>query len=163
MATPAESGADGPGPMHIRAVLQPRGPAAALVLDDAQLAALGAPSKNPPVRVTVNGHTFAGRVARMRGETLIGFSLAVREATGVSAGDEIEATIALDTGPRKVDVPPELAVALDAKPSARASFDALAYSHRKEFARWVAEAKKPETRERRVEQTLANLADGRTR
>ena len=75
MATPAtEPAASEPDPLQIRAVLQPRGPAAGLVLDDAQLAALGAPSKNPPVRVTVNGHTFAGRVARMRGETLIGFS-----------------------------------------------------------------------------------------
>jgi hypothetical protein len=160
MAPPAT---DGPGTLHIRAVLQPRGPAAGLVLDDAQLAALRAPSKNPPVRVTVNGHTFSGRVARMRGETLIGFSRAVREACGVSPGDEIEATIALDAGPREVAVPLELTVALDADPPARAAFDALAYSHRKEFARWVMEAKKPETRERRIEQTLAMLTEGRTR
>ena len=87
----------------------------------------------------------------------------MREACGVAPGDEIEATIALDVAPREVDVPPELAVALDLRTAARAAFDALAYSHRKEFARWVAEAKKPETRERRIEQTLAMLAEGRTR
>jgi hypothetical protein len=164
MATPeTEATGDGHGTLCLRAVLQPRGPAAALVLDDAQLATLHAPSKNPPVRVTVNGHTFAGRVARMRGETLIGFNRAVREACGVAPGDEIEATITLDVGRREVDVPTDLTIALDAEPTARAAFDALAYSHRKEFARWVAEAKKPETRGRRIEQMLAMLAKGETR
>lgn len=153
----------GPAGLHLRAVLQPRGPAAALVLDDAQLAALGAPSKNPPVSVTVNGHTFSGRIARMRGETLIGFNRAVRDACGVAAGDEIEATIVLDEQLRVVEVPDDLSAALDAKPAARTAFDALADSHRKEFVRWVTEARKPETRERRVAQTLAMLAEGRTR
>lgn len=152
-----------PARLHVRALLHPRGPAAALVLDDGQLAALGAPGKNPPVRVTVNGHTFPGRVARMRGETLIGFSRAVREACGVAPGEEIEATIVLDEQPRQVELPDDLAAVLPAGSGARTAFDALAYSHRKEYVRWVTEAKRPETRERRVQETLAMLAEGRTR
>jgi len=149
--------------LQVRTILHPRGPAAALVLEDDQVAVLGAPVKNPAVRVTVNGHGFSGRIARMRGETLIGFSRAVREACGVTPGEEIEATIVLDQAPREVEVPDDLRAALDAEPAARTAFDALAYSHRKEYARWITEAKRLETRERRVQQTLAMLAEGRTR
>jgi hypothetical protein len=149
--------------VRIRAVLHARGPAAALVLDDAQLEAIGGGRKTPPVRVTVNGHTFSGRIGRMGGETLLGFNKAVRQACGVTAGDEIEALIVLDDTPPQVEVPAPLAAALDAAPGARAAFDALAPSHRKEFARWVGEAKRDETRERRIDETVRMLAEGRTR
>lgn len=152
-----------PGAVRIRSVLQARGPAAALILDDAQLEAIGAGRKTPPVRVTVNGHTFTGRIGRMRGETLLGFNKAVREACGVSAGEEIEALVVLDDAPPQIDVPAPLAAALDGDPAARAAFDTLAPSHRKEFARWVGEAKRDETRERRIAETLRMLTEGRTR
>jgi uncharacterized protein YdeI (YjbR/CyaY-like superfamily) len=115
------------------------------------------------VRVTVNGHTFNGRIARMGGETLLGFNKAVREACGVTAGEEIEALIILDDQPPRVELPAPLAAALDADPAARTAFDALAPSHRKEFARWVSEAKRDETRERRIAETLRMVAEGRTR
>jgi Bacteriocin-protection, YdeI or OmpD-Associated/Domain of unknown function (DUF1905) len=115
------------------------------------------------VRVTVNGHTFNGRIGRMGGETLLGFNKAVRQACGVTAGDEIEALVVLDDAPPQAEVPAPLAAALDADPAARAAFDALAPSHRKEFARWVSEAKRDETRERRIAETLRMLAEGRTR
>jgi len=142
-------------------MLEARGPAAAVVLTDEQVRALGTEAKTPPVRVTVNGYTFAGRVGRMGGENLIGFSKAVREACGgVQAGDEVEVEIELDEGPREVEVPPALAAALDAEPALRAKFDALAYTHRKEFARAVAEAKREDTRERRVADTLTRLREG---
>lgn len=72
-------------------------------------------------------------------------------------------TLELDAEPREVEVPEALASALDADADARAAFDALAYTHRKEFARWVAEAKRDETRERRVSRTLEMLHEGRTR
>ncbi len=146
-----------PGTLRITAVLEPRGPAAALVLDDAQLAHLGGGRKTPPVRVTVNGHTFEGRVGRMGGETLVGFNKAVREACGVTPGDEVEATIVLDEGPREVPLPEDLAAALAGDPEARERWDALAPSRRKEAARSVAEAKRPETRERRLAGVLAGL------
>jgi Bacteriocin-protection, YdeI or OmpD-Associated/Domain of unknown function (DUF1905) len=150
-------------PIHLRTILQPRGPAAAIVLTDEQVALIGQGAKTPPVQITVNGHTFSGRIARMGGESLLGFNRAVRDAAGVTAGQEIELDIVLDATPRQVEPPPALAAALETDPVAREAFSKLAPSHRKEFARWVSEAKRVDTRERRVTETLQMLHDGRTR
>jgi hypothetical protein len=158
-----KSSESSPEPLSLRAVLEPRGPAGAVVLTDEQVAAIGGGAKTPAVTVTVNGHTFDGRIARMRGESLLGFNRAVREACGVEIGDEIELVVALATGPPTIELPPALAAALKADPGARDRFAQLAPSHRKEFARWVAEAKRDETRERRVVETLTMLHEGRTR
>lgn len=148
-------------PVTIRATLHPRGPAAAVLLTDEQLAAIGQGKKTPAVRVTVNGsYTFEGRIGRMGGETLLGFNKAVRTAAGVEAGDELELTIVLDEGPREVPLPDDLAAALASEPAILAKFEALAPSHRKEYARWVGEAKKPETREKRIAETLEKAAAG---
>ncbi len=147
-----------PDPVRIRTTLQARGPAAAAVLTDEQLAAIGGGAKTPAVQVTVNGgYTFAGRIGRMGGETLLGFNKAVRTAAGVEAGDAVELLVTLDEAPREVDVPADLAAALDADPAIRAAFDALSYSRRKEYARAVADAKRPETRERRIAAALQDL------
>lgn len=151
------------GRLAIRAVLQPRGPAAAVVFTDEQVAAVGGTAKTPPVKVTVNGHTFAGRIGRMGGESLLGFNREVRAACGVEPGDEIDVVIALDDAPRDVELPPALATAFDGDAEARQAFDALASSHRKEYARWVAEAKRDDTRDRRITETLAMVKEGRTR
>jgi hypothetical protein len=141
----------------VRAVLQPRGPAAAVVLTDEQLAEIGQGAKTPAVQVTVNGgYTFAGRIGRMGGETLLGFNREVRTAAGVEAGDELELVLRLDTAERTVDVPDDLAAALAAA-GARAAFDKLAYSHRKEHVRSVEEAKRPETRAKRVAAVVEKL------
>jgi hypothetical protein len=85
-----------PGSVAFRAELVARGSAAAVVLTDAQVAAIGQGAKTPPVQVTVNGHTFAGRIGRMGGESLLGFNRAVREACGVRAGDVLDLVVALD-------------------------------------------------------------------
>ncbi|MCW3040849.1 MAG: hypothetical protein JWM31_2754 [Solirubrobacterales bacterium] len=151
------------GEIELTTTLQARGPAAAVVLDDAQVAAVGEGAKAFPVRVTMNGHTWPGRVTRMREENLLGLSKAVRTAVGAEAGDEVHVRIALDAAPREVEVPRALATALDADPAVRERFDALAYSHRKEFARWVAEAKREATREQRVAQAVQMVREGRTR
>ena len=113
--------------------------------------------------VTVNGHTWRTSVARMAGEFLVGLNREVRELTGVEAGDTVDVSIELDAAPREVDVPEALARALAEDQTARAKFDALAFTHRKEFARWVAEAKRAETRDRRVVETLRMVREGRTR
>jgi uncharacterized protein YdeI (YjbR/CyaY-like superfamily) len=81
----------------------------------------------------------------------------------VEAGDAVTVAIALDDAPREVEVPPALAAALEGDAEAREKFEALAFTHRKELARWVAEAKREETRERRVAQALEMLRAGRTR
>ena len=133
--------------------LQKRGPAAAIVLSDAQVAELGS-TKTPAVRFTINGQTIAGRVGRMSGENLVGLNKAVRAQLGVEAGDTVDVLIEPDAAPREVALPDDLAAALDAEPGLRAAFDALAPSRRKEHARTVADAKKAETRERRIAAVL---------
>jgi hypothetical protein len=149
---------------HIRmtATLVPRGPAAAVLLDDERVAAVGEGAKRFPVVASVNGYTWRTTVTRMRGEYLLGLNREVREGAGVAAGDSVEVEIGLDTAPRDVDVPEALATALDGDPVARAVFNAMAYTHRKEYARWVEDAKRDETRVRRVAQALEMLRASKT-
>ena len=84
----------------------------------------------------------------------------VRAELGKEPGDRVHVELRLDTGPREVEVADDLAAAL-ARAGLRDRFDALAYSHRKEFVRWVEEAKRPETRQRRIEGTCAKVAEGK--
>ena len=82
-----------------------------------------------------------------------------REAAGVAAGQEVDVRIELDSAPRETPLPDDLDAALDDE--SRTFFHALAYTHRKEWVRWVEEAKRPETRAGRIEKTVAALAAGR--
>lgn len=122
------------------------------------IAALGG-KKKPPVIVTVNGFSYRSTVAAYGDVYLLPLSQERRAAAGVAAGDVVEVTLELDTEPRTVEVPDELAAALAAKSGARAAFDALAYSTRKEHARQVVEAKAQETRERRIAKIVAQLSE----
>jgi uncharacterized protein YdeI (YjbR/CyaY-like superfamily) len=87
----------------------------------------------------------------------------VRQGAGVAAGDQVDVILELDAAPREVEMPPALAAALAQDAQARAAFEKLAFTHRKEYARWVAEAKREETRERRVQQALEMIKAGQTR
>jgi uncharacterized protein YdeI (YjbR/CyaY-like superfamily) len=98
----------------------------------------------------------------MGGLNLVGLSAEHRAASGFSGGDTVEVTIERDDAPREVEVPEALAKALAADPAAAAAWDELAYSHRKEHARAITEAKAEETRARRVEKAMAMLR-GETR
>lgn len=151
------------GEISLTGELVARGPAAAFVLDDDQVAAVGEGAKRFPVLATVNGYTWRTSVARMRGEFLVGLSKEVRTGAGVQAGDTVSLELKLDSEPRAVEVPPALAEALEADPEAKATFEGLAFTHRKEFARWIEEAKREETRTRRVTQALDMIRTGRTR
>ncbi len=111
----------------------------------------------------VNGATLALRLARMGGENMIGLARTACEQAGVVIGSSYEVEIAFDDGVRTVEVPDDLAAALAADPDASAAFAALAYSHRKEFVRWVTEAKKATTQADRVAVTLEMRREGRTR
>jgi uncharacterized protein YdeI (YjbR/CyaY-like superfamily) len=133
-----------------------------VVLDDGQVDAVGEGAKRFPVRATVNGYTWRTSVARMGGEIMVGLPRQVREGADAQAGDAVEVTLELDTAPREVQVPEVLAAALQGDGAAKAAFDGLAFTHRKEYARWVAEAKREETRDRRVAKTLEMLHAGKT-
>jgi hypothetical protein len=151
------------GSIRLTTTLVSRGPAAVVVLDDDQVAVVGEGARRFPVVATVNGYTWRTSVARMGGEFLVGLNRAVREGAGVQAGDQVEVELELDAAPREVEVPRALADALAADGEAREAFDRLAYTHRKEYARWIEEAKRDETRPRRVAQALEMLRQGKTR
>jgi hypothetical protein len=115
--------------------------------------------KRPPVVVTIGGYTYRTTVAAYTGEYWIPLAAEHREAAGVAAGEMIDVDLELDTAPREVTLPDDLAAAMDEP--ARAAYDGLSYTHRKEWVRWVEEAKKPETRATRIEKTVAGLKAGR--
>ncbi|MFN8195988.1 MAG: YdeI/OmpD-associated family protein [Nocardioidaceae bacterium] len=142
--------------------LSAQGPAAAIELTDEQVGELGG-GKRAAVRVTIGDRSARLRLAVMGGRTLIGLSKAARAELGVEIGQRVTATIALDETPREVEVPEALAAALAADPAAAQAFAGLAFTHRKEYAVWVADAKREETRDRRVAQAVEMLREGRTR
>jgi hypothetical protein len=151
------------GAVRLTATLVPRGLAAAVVLDDEHVAAVGEGAKRFPVVANINGYAWRTTVTRMRGEFLVGLNRAVREEARVEAGDTVEVKLELGTIPREVELPEALATALANDSEARAAFDRLTYTHRREYARWIDEAKRDETRQRRVAETLHMVRQGKTR
>ena len=129
---------------------------------DEVVEALGA-GKRPPVRVTINGYTYRNTIAVYGDEYLVGVSAEHRAAAGVKAGDEVDVDIELDTAPREVTLPADLAAALDADPAARRTFDGLSYSNRRYIVSQVAGAKSEETRQRRITRAVEALREGRPR
>ena len=113
-----------------------------------------------PVQATFDGIQYRGSVVRMGGDSVLGVLKEIREMLGKTHGAEVEVTIERAEAEREVEIPIELAKLLDANPAARKAFDALSYSHRREHALHVAEAKKPETRERRARKTVEDLSQG---
>ena len=130
--------------------------ATALQVPADAVAALGK-GKRHPVKVRLNGYTYRTTIAVMSGVCMLPLSAENREAAGVKAGDKVEITLALDTEPRTVVVPEDLAAALSKKQGAKAKFDALSYSLRKEHVRQVESAKAQETRDRRIAGIVAKL------
>lgn len=149
--------------IRFKAQLQARGPAAAVVLDDAQVTVIGEGAKRFPVAATINGYSWRTTVTRMGGEFLLGLNREVRREAGVEAGEQVDVTIELDEASRDVEVPEVLAAALTSDPQAKAAFERMAFTHRKEYARWIAEAKRQETTQRRVQQALEMIRSGKTR
>jgi hypothetical protein len=142
--------------MKFRAHVEPPEPMRGLEVPSEVVAALDAGAR-PPVTITINGHSWKSRVALMRGRHLLGLSHANRQAAGVEIGDEIDIDIELDTQPRVIVEPPDFTQALDADPIARATYDNLAYSRKREHVHVIESAKKADTRQRRIEKAIADL------
>lgn len=122
--------------------------------------ALGS-GRRPAVTVTLNGaHRYPSTVASMGGKFLVPVSAEHRAAAGIEAGDEVVVDLVVDTAPRVLVVPEDLAAALDAEPAARVAFDALSYSNQRRLALAVEGAKAADTRARRVAKTVTDLAGG---
>lgn len=113
--------------------------------------------KRPAVRVTIAGHTYRTTVGVMGGEFMLPVSAENRAAACVAAGDEVDVDIVLDTEPREVGVPPDLAAALAGDTDARRAFDGLSYSGKQRVVLDITAAKTPGTRQRRVAKALDAL------
>ena len=144
--------------MKFRTHVEPAEPMRGLEVPQEVMEALGG-GKRPRVTITINGHSWRSRVAIMRGRNLLGLSNANRLAAGVVSGDEVEVDVELDTKPRVVVEPADLARALETDPVARTAYDRLSYGHKLQRVRAIESAKKPETRIRRIEKAVAMLRD----
>ncbi|WP_026540947.1 YdeI/OmpD-associated family protein [Paenarthrobacter nicotinovorans] len=122
--------------------------------------ALGA-GKRPPVVVTINGKSYRSSIAVMAGKYMVGVSSANRELTGVAAGDTVGVGLEVDTEPRVVEVPDDLAAALDAEPEAKTFYGTLNYSAQRRYVEPIADAKTEETRARRIAKVVADLKAGK--
>lgn len=113
--------------------------------------------KRPKVAVALNGYTYRSSIAPMGGENWLGVAQAHRAPAGIEPGNVYEVDVELDTAPRVVEVPPELATALAEDPAAAAAWAALSYSNQRRLAEPIAAAKAEETRSRRVAKVLEEL------
>lgn len=143
--------------VKVTQTLTPQGPATAIVLTDAQVVTLGG-GKRAAVTLTIGEKTVRLRLGVMGGQNLIGISKANRDELGVAIGDTVDAIVELDQAARTVDVPDDAAKALQ-KAKLRGVFDALAFTHQKEHIRAITEAKKPETRTKRIEAMIEKLRE----
>jgi Domain of unknown function (DUF1905)/Bacteriocin-protection, YdeI or OmpD-Associated len=112
-----------------------------------------------PVTATFDGVPYRGSIVRMGGDAVLGVQKAIMAEAGISVGDTLTVVVANDDAPREVDVPDDLEKALRRNAVARGSFDGLSFSHRREYVRHITEAKRPDTRARRVERTIELLVE----
>ena len=114
----------------------------------------------PPVRVTIRNHTWRTTPGVYDSVGMIVVNRSVKLATGVDAPDRVRVTMELDTEPRTVAVPADLRAALAAAPEAKAAFAGMSFTHRREYVEWVEDAKRPETRVRRIAATVERVRAG---
>ncbi|MDP9795914.1 hypothetical protein J2S43_004426 [Catenuloplanes nepalensis] len=130
--------------------------ATGLQVPDDVVEALGA-GKKPPVQVTINGYAYRSTVAVMGGVFMLPLSAEHRKGAGVSAGDQVTVSVELDSAPREVEVPDDLATALAGAPDAKTAFEALSYSRKRALVLPITDAKTAETRARRVTKAIETL------
>ncbi|MBV9841356.1 MAG: DUF1905 domain-containing protein [Sphingomonadaceae bacterium] len=145
--------------MRFAASVIPSGNATAVEVPTAVMEALGGEGR-PPVAITINGHSWRSRVAKMRGLCLIGISAAQRVAAGIAEGDMVEIDVTRDDAPREVSAPADLAEALNCFADARAAYDRLPFGLKRKRVAMIEDAKTPEVRRRRVEKLVADLRSG---
>jgi hypothetical protein len=115
-----------------------------------------------PVRATINGFTFRNSLMPRAGIHILGVGKDILAGAGAAIGETVQVELALDDAPRTVTVPPDLEAALTKHPAQAQAFAALSYSHKKEYADWIESAKKPETRQNRIEKSIEMLAARKT-
>ena len=119
-------------------------------------------SKKPKVKAMIEGVPYRGTLVRMGKEShMLVVLKEIREQAGKDFGDEIEVTLEPDAEPRVIDVPADLQKQFKTNKDAKAFFDKLAYTHQKEYVKWIEEAKRDETRQARVIKTIEMLKQGK--
>jgi len=141
--------------MNFDTTLKAFGNNTGIVVPPAVIEALGG-GKRPAVAVTINGKTINLTLGAMNGDVMIPVSAANRALLGVRGGDALTVAIALDTAPKVIEVPEDLAAAIAAA-GAQAAWDKLAPSAKKAHVVSVEGAKAADTRQRRVEKAVASL------
>ena len=116
----------------------------------------------PPVAITIRGHTWRTTPGVYDGVGHVVVNRNVKAATGIDAGDRVRVEMALDTAPRTVRVPTDLLKALAGEREAKAAFEKMSLTHRREYVEWIEEAKRPETRARRVTSTVERVRQGKS-
>ena len=115
-------------------------------------------SKKPKVKALIEGVPYRGTLVRMGTECHLLLVLkSIREQIGRTFGDEIKVTVEADAEERVVAVPAELKRAFKSEKEANAAFEKLSYTHQKEYAAWINEAKKEDTRQKRIAKTIEML------
>ena len=109
-----------------------------------------------PVRATFDGIAYRGSIVSMGGQQVLGVLKAIRTELGKGPGDGVRVTVELDDQARTVDVPDDLREAL-ATAALSDRFGSLSYSHQREYVTWIAEAKRPATRARRIAETVQRV------
>lgn len=112
----------------------------------------------PPVRVTVNGYAYRSTLAPYGSEYYLPVNQTVRSGAQVKVGDRVTVILESDEAPRPIKAPTDLARALKASPSAQTRWKELSFTHQKEYVAAIEDAKRPETRARRIEQAVERLA-----
>lgn len=119
--------------------------------------------KKPPVRVTLNGYEYRTTIGIMAGNAMIPVSAAVRKDAGLTADDQLDVELVVDTTPRHVENPPDLEAAFAANPAAASFFETLSNSLQRYHVDNITSAKTPETRQRRIEKSIGLFLDGKQR
>jgi hypothetical protein len=118
-------------------------------------------SKRPPVLAHVNGVEYHSRLMVYGGQSYLGLRKDLLRQLDVAVGDLIEIELVEDHQEREVLEPSELTQALAENPAAKAAYERLPFTHRNEYARWIDEGKKPETRADRVAKSIKRLTEPR--
>ena len=149
--------------MRFRTTIEQSGKTATGIRIPAEVVEALGSGKRPPVTVTINGFTYRNTIAVFGDVYMVGVSAENRAGAGVAGGDEVDVDIELDTAPRVVAVPDDLAAALDADPAARRTFDSISNSNKGWHVSQVEGAKTDETRQRRIAKSIEMLREGRAR
>jgi hypothetical protein len=149
-----------PGSIEFRGTIEDAGAGGAFIEFPYSVEALFGVRGRVPVVATFDGIEYRGSMVKMGGAChIVPILKQIRTQLGKQIGDPIDVSVRLDAQPRVVEIPADLSLALAERPEVRRAFDALSYSHRREYVIWIDDCKKLETRARRISRVVASLVD----